>query len=127
MRIRVIVRIMTYDDAHVFQGANDVRVGLEYMLPNPLGYFGCVTTMFIHGAQSRNTSCIAFDLVVFTEAWRHMHNTSSVFCGYKFSTKDLECILRSGKERKYWRVLAANQVATLNGAQNFCTLKFFFI
>jgi hypothetical protein len=83
--------------------------------------------MFIHGAQRWNTSSIAFDLIVFTETRRHVHNTSSVFRGHKFSTKDLESIFRSGKERKNWRVRAANQVTAFHSAQNFCAFKLFFV
>ena len=127
MRIRVVVGIVTNDDSHVFQCANDVRVGLEYVFPSPWRYLGCVAAMFVHGAQRWNTSSIAFNLVVLTETRRHVHNTSSVFSGHKIRTKDLECIFCSSKEGKNWRVRAANQVAAFHSAQNFCAFKLFFV
>jgi hypothetical protein len=45
------------------------------MLSNPWCDFCCVATVFVHWAQRRYTSGIAFDLVIFTKLDRAFRNT----------------------------------------------------
>ena len=110
MRIRVVVTVVTKNNASLLQVFNDERVRFKDVNTCPVGNLRRVTTVAVHWANRFDSGGEASDLVIFTKARGHVHDTSSIFGRHKFGTENLEGRRRVREVIKERRIGAPNEL-----------------
>ena len=113
MRVRVVVAVVAHHDALVLQVPDDLRVGIEHVLADPVADLGGVLAVLVHRAHRGDADRVAGDLVVLAEARRHVHDAGAVLGRHEVAGQHLKRVRGVGEVVEQRLVPATDQVGTL--------------